>query len=602
MRTYLGLALLTSLLLGRPASAQTPEIQDKVNSALDLARRALSDLALKVTSKVLKTDYIEGIFFASDRPVLLRVHFQVNGRPYFEVWDSYFNQLFDYFDLNKDGTLSKEEAEHCPNVNFLQQHLSGSLGFGQQNQTVKMAEIDTNKDGKVTREEFMLYYVSAFPPVRFNSNNASASADRVNDVIFRQLTGQKDGKLTAENLAKARTAFARLDDNEDELISRAELLQNDDGGYGPVPVVGYVPSPMPANQPLVQLIPGQPLDAPIRQILATYAKADKSKVSRAEIGLPKELFDELDTNKDNHLDAAELVKFLRRDPDLELMIKVGKNPKKEGIASRFVSGVGAELGYDMAKEKQIELFSTAKKPMPVAGAFRAVNASSVDLLLGDAKIELNAAPMGQVAYGRVNNVKQYYVDEFHMVDTEKKNVLDRKQIAKSDFLKDIFRFADRDNDGKLTLQELIAWLDLQAIGSSSSVAMNMTEQGRDLFHLIDANHDGQISQREWLEAWPQLQALAKDGQSVSRTDIPRRFQADVSLGNTGYRNTRVGTGPKIPKGPLWFRKMDRNGDGDISLKEWLGTEDQFRRIDENGDGLISVAEAERFDAKMKKDK
>jgi EF hand len=54
------------------------------------------------------------------------------------------------------------------------------------------------------------------------------------------------------------------------------------------------------------------------------------------------------------------------------------------------------------------------------------------------------------------------------------------------------------------------------------------------------------------------------------------------------------------KGPLWFRKMDKNRDGDVSRREWLGSEEMFRQIDRDGDGLISAEEADRFDAKTRK--
>ena len=58
--------------------------------------------------------------------------------------------------------------------------------------------------------------------------------------------------------------------------------------------------------------------------------------------------------------------------------------------------------------------------------------------------------------------------------------------------------------------------------------------------------------------------------------------------------------PEKPRrGPEWFRKMDRNGDGDVSRREFLGTDAQFRAIDTDGDGLISVEEAEAFDKMMR---
>jgi hypothetical protein len=46
--------------------------------------------------------------------------------------------------------------------------------------------------------------------------------------------------------------------------------------------------------------------------------------------------------------------------------------------------------------------------------------------------------------------------------------------------------------------------------------------------------------------------------------------------------------------------MDRNRDGDVSRREFFGSDEEFRRIDTDDDGLISVEEAERYDKLRRK--
>jgi hypothetical protein len=46
--------------------------------------------------------------------------------------------------------------------------------------------------------------------------------------------------------------------------------------------------------------------------------------------------------------------------------------------------------------------------------------------------------------------------------------------------------------------------------------------------------------------------------------------------------------------------MDRYGDGDVSRREFPGSDELFKKIDTHGDGLISLEEATRADELFRK--
>jgi hypothetical protein len=46
--------------------------------------------------------------------------------------------------------------------------------------------------------------------------------------------------------------------------------------------------------------------------------------------------------------------------------------------------------------------------------------------------------------------------------------------------------------------------------------------------------------------------------------------------------------------------MDRNQDGDVSPREFIGSDEDFHKLDADGDGLISVTEALQFEKQSRK--
>lgn len=107
-----------------------------------------------------------------------------------------------------------------------------------------------------------------------------------------------------------------------------------------------------------------------------------------------------------------------------------------------------------------------------------------------------------------------------------------------------------------------------------------------LFDRLDADRDGQLSVAELRRA---KSALTDD------------VTADTAV--SLYITPGAAKPPAVPltrtfthiAGPDWFRMMDKNGDGFVSRREFLGTSDQFRTLDRDGDGLVSPDEADKAD-------
>ena len=181
---------------------------------------------------------------------------------------------------------------------------------------------------------------------------------------------------------------------------------------------------------------------------------------------------------------------------------------------------------------------------------------------------------------------------FAEADADGDGRLSRAEAERSSFAPphDLFDIADRDGDGYVSAQEWSAYLDLEGRLVEGQVLLTILDHGRGLFEFLDADRDGVLSVRELRSAWSRLEAAGclRDG-ALDRSRLPRQLRCVVSRGRP-----RGGRTPQR-RGPDWFRAMDRNGDGDVLRREFLGTDEEFRRLDADGDGLISAEEAERAD-------
>ena len=115
---------------------------------------------------------------------------------------------------------------------------------------------------------------------------------------------------------------------------------------------------------------------------------------------------------------------------------------------------------------------------------------------------------------------------------------------------------------------------------------------------------GEVAFADSLSAEQRIRSLDKDQDgSITQGEIPATFSVTLGLGSAGFGTSGFGgpslrpvdrpaaVGLQADGPPEWFTRMDRNGDGDLTLKEFLGDGSDFRKLDINRDGLIEPKEA-----------
>jgi Ca2+-binding EF-hand superfamily protein len=559
-----------------------------------------------------ESDVQDFVLFGDTRPVLVRLHIRIDDQPFPAVWDGFMRHLFNYLDINGDGNLDKDELERVPSAELLLGRGRGGFVVDPESRLRPRVPLAKNKDSKVTVAELADYYrKNGLPPLQLqigatpktmapgrpfmnamgkdpwgkpakDEPTEPAAGTAVARTAFRLLNTTKDGKLTGKQLAAAPAALLRADRNDDDLVTLEEmeacaLLQ----AAGP-----------PDAGPVVLVRPDEPADELVRRLQDHYAP-NKSVLTQKHLGLDDATFKLLDKNKDGELDKEELADFARRAPDLELTFRFSR----KGL------------------ETQVELHGTGQ-PSPLVAKAREKE-GTVELELGPSHVQLHPGvnairPDGLEGFIRSDLL---FVDVF---DKEKKGFLAEADRARMTPYGGHFKMMDRDNDGRLTQNEFVAYFQrmsaLQVRATASCVSLVFVDAGRGLFDLLDADHNGTLTVHEMLQAPKLLERFDKSGKGyLTEHDLPRSWHLMVrrgpagglgfsAIGDGGFSHWDLVRAPasQPKKGPLWFRQLDHNGDGYLSRREFLGTDEQFRQIDTDGDGLISFEEAEKVDALFRK--
>src|SRR5262249_27799765 len=194
--------------------------------------------------------------------------------------------------------------------------------------------------------------------------------------------------------------------------------------------------------------------------------------------------------------------------------------------------------------------------------------------------------------------------QFNRLDVDQNGYLDRDELKDNvRFQRGLFETIDTDGDDKIFWPEMEAYVRSRAEAAATRCDIVLYDLGHGFFEALDRNHDGRLGLRELRLAPETLRGLRKPGRAaLGRTAPPRRLHLEVVRGSFQLFGTgpmgestvpKVVVQPRAPVGPLWFQRMDRNLDGDLTWKEFLGPRRVFDELDTDHDGLIDPKEAEK---------
>ena len=545
---------------------------------LALAAAPLQEPAPAATGGAAARDLI---FLAENRPIFVRLRVTCGDRPFEATWIDSVRALHASLDRNGDGKLSIKEADPTI-VAALVRLATGAPA------ATKLAEVDVNpKDGIVSVDELAEALRPTLGP--FQLLVARQAVGRT-DALFEQLDRDKDGQLTRTELSVITGSLRPLDLDDNEMISADELEPYNDRALAAVLLEASSErrGRFTAFPPVVELIAGESSLRPARLLLKKYDKAKDdvpgrpdNKLSPEELAIDADAFANADANGNGSLDTEELRKFLARGP-IDLTLDVSFSPEASGKAT-----VRAAAGGDLPKGAQV----------------RQLAEGDIEIAIGQVRIDVRA-DAGNTAG---EEVRRILTQRFKAADANKDGYLEAKEQAAINApqspLAGLSEVIDRDGDGKIYLKELLAFGDRLSDAARGRLIVTTEDQGRAIFGILDLDRDRRLGAREVMRTVERVTSWDHDGDGrVSADEIPYHFQVSIARGRlSGLAGE--GVAAFVPQamaaervvgtavGPEWFQKMDRNHDGDVSRREFLGPREQFDRLDRDTDGLIDAEEA-----------
>lgn len=490
-------------------------------------------------------------------PLHVRLHVSVGKQAPTDARRSTIERLMKSLDANGDGKLSRDEAQRSPL--FREKQRTGATEF------VKSLGADMTvlpKDIERRIEQL------GGETVVYRQNTDTSETD---DQVFKNLDVDGDGVISELEMSDAVDGLLAKDSDDDECVTLDEFapppdpmtmqpLVNPDRPRSPTTSVAEI-----IHDTHQTLLPAQ--------LIRKYDTNRNGKLSPEELNWPKEKIAPCDTDNDGQLSVKELAGLKKAPMDIELAVDVIRATGEPML--RVLGSTGNRADGD----KFPDLATVTLPNAVVTFSTREVDPFEASMALA--------------------------LRTFNELDADNNGYLDKDEtMVRERFGRGLFDQIDADGDGKIFGEEMKEFIRARGEPVATTCQVTAFDDGAGFFSALDTNGDRRLSMREMRYADKTLSKMEQDGKpGLSNKEPARRYRIEFVRGifnpfgnterpaNARMAQTAVATLKPRPVGPIWFQRWDRNNDGDITWREFLGPRDAFEQLDADHDDLIDPKEA-----------
>ena len=594
------------------------------------------------------------VVLAPEAMLLVELVLSIDGEPHTVALDALVERVLAAADTDKDGRPTWDEVAESGAFRaglFGNQPLTGS---GMVQNMKRLYDIDS--DGVVDADEvprFVTRNAGGSKAFSLLSANYNREHNRLDSPLRRLIDYNRDGLLSAEEIAEAPQRVRSFDSDGDDIL---------------YPVDFAAPSTVIAGMQQMQLQrgPGPPtamlLSPAVNWTTLLYSLEEMYAYGGAltpdSFPHTPGLFEQLDDDGDGKIDRYEVQQLAGGiEPHVVLAAHFGDRNKVSQAAGEQAGGSEAEdeqkpagepaadKADASAAEAERETAQDAAEENEEAGnqddpKSNDGNDEEQDAAETDETIEGGAAPSVQFELVSLSPVLgerssvvteldrrislqlpgveiEFYMNDaaddsnlqaraqglLGMYDGNNDGYLEEDEIPENaPGLAGDFAVIDADGDGKVYAGEIEALLAEQQAAGRSQIRARAYDQEDALFTALDVDNDGRLNAREIDELATRLQSFDTNGDGHLATyEIPASIAVGVARGdpNQGENLFIMPAGysrASDDSAPEWFVNMDANADGDVSPREFVGGAEMFGKLDRDGDGYVSGREAVEYTA------